>query len=77
MLNKLFFFYFGLLGKAKEYWEAENINEEMPTCQQMFNIFHPFDPVAYRSVFTTSITILLNHFWFLASYEVVFVFLTE
>ncbi|XP_022852802.1 phospholipase SGR2-like isoform X4 [Olea europaea var. sylvestris] len=36
------------IGKAKEYWEAENINEEMPTCQQMFNIFHPFDPVAYR-----------------------------
>ncbi|KAL2454456.1 Phospholipase SGR2 [Abeliophyllum distichum] len=36
------------IGKAKEYWEEENINEEMPACQQMFNIFHPFDPVAYR-----------------------------
>ncbi|KAL0417935.1 UNVERIFIED_CONTAM: Phospholipase SGR2 [Sesamum radiatum] len=35
-------------GKGKEYWEEENINEEMPACRQMFNIFHPFDPVAYR-----------------------------
>ncbi|KAL6316176.1 hypothetical protein AAG906_016006 [Vitis piasezkii] len=26
----------------------ENISEEMPSCRQMFNIFHPFDPVAYR-----------------------------
>ncbi|KAK4440927.1 Phospholipase SGR2 [Sesamum alatum] len=36
------------IGKGKEYWEEENINEEMPACRQMFNIFHPFDPVAYR-----------------------------
>lgn len=37
-----------LVGKGKHYWEEENINEEMPACRQMFNIFHPFDPVAYR-----------------------------
>ncbi|KAK4492143.1 hypothetical protein RD792_002940 [Penstemon davidsonii] len=36
------------IGKGKEYWEEENIIEEMPACRQMFNIFHPFDPVAYR-----------------------------
>ncbi|KAI3461756.1 hypothetical protein Pfo_018419 [Paulownia fortunei] len=36
------------IGKGKDYWEEENINEEMPACRQMFNIFHPFDPVAYR-----------------------------
>ncbi|XP_057772583.1 phospholipase SGR2-like isoform X2 [Salvia miltiorrhiza] len=36
------------IGKGKHYWEEENINEEMPACRQMFNIFHPFDPVAYR-----------------------------
>lgn len=36
------------IGKGKEYWEEENITEEMPACRQMFNIFHPFDPVAYR-----------------------------
>ncbi|XP_043809391.1 phospholipase SGR2 isoform X5 [Manihot esculenta] len=35
------------IGRGQEYWE-ENINEEMPACRQMFNIFHPFDPVAYR-----------------------------
>ncbi|GFP98743.1 phospholipase sgr2 [Phtheirospermum japonicum] len=35
-------------GKGKDYWEEDNINEEMPACRQMFNIFHPFDPVAYR-----------------------------
>lgn len=29
----------------------------MPACQQMFNIFHPFDPVAYRSVIAP-----LSHF---------------
>ncbi|KAK7852745.1 phospholipase sgr2 [Quercus suber] len=38
------------IGKGKEYWGEENISEEMPACRQMFNIFHPFDPVAYRSV---------------------------
>ncbi|KAL5776199.1 hypothetical protein ACOSP7_009125 [Xanthoceras sorbifolium] len=36
------------IGKGQEYWEEENISEEMPACRQMFNIFHPFDPVAYR-----------------------------
>ncbi|KAK7263811.1 hypothetical protein RJT34_31408 [Clitoria ternatea] len=36
------------LGRGQEYWEQENISEEMPACRQMFNIFHPFDPVAYR-----------------------------
>ncbi|KAL4594280.1 hypothetical protein ACB092_12G009400, partial [Castanea dentata] len=36
------------IGKGKEYWEEENISEEMPACRQMFNIFLPFDPVAYR-----------------------------
>ncbi|VFQ66803.1 unnamed protein product [Cuscuta campestris] len=36
------------IGQGKTYWEEENINEEMPACRQMFNIFHPFDPVAYR-----------------------------
>ncbi|KAI3450171.1 hypothetical protein Pfo_006836 [Paulownia fortunei] len=36
------------IGKGKEYWKEININEEMPACRQMFNIFHPFDPVAYR-----------------------------
>ncbi|MED6167907.1 hypothetical protein PIB30_007222 [Stylosanthes scabra] len=35
-------------GKGQEYWEQENISEEMPACRQMFNIFHPYDPVAYR-----------------------------
>ncbi|KAH9725491.1 phospholipase SGR2 [Citrus sinensis] len=36
------------VGKGQEYWAGENLNEEMPACRQMFNIFHPFDPVAYR-----------------------------
>lgn len=36
------------VGEGREYWGEENISEEMPACQQMFNIFHPFDPVAYR-----------------------------
>ncbi|XP_015578711.2 phospholipase SGR2 isoform X1 [Ricinus communis] len=36
------------IGKGQDYWAEENINEEMPACRQMFNIFHPFDPVAYR-----------------------------
>lgn len=35
-------------GQGKDYWNNENIVEEMPSCRQMFNIFHPFDPVAYR-----------------------------
>lgn len=41
---------FSIPGKGKDYWEEENISEELPACRQMFNIFHPFDPVAYRSV---------------------------
>ncbi|XP_014493841.1 phospholipase SGR2 isoform X2 [Vigna radiata var. radiata] len=36
------------IGKGQEYWEQENIREEMPACRQLFNIFHPYDPVAYR-----------------------------
>ncbi|RCV29405.1 hypothetical protein SETIT_6G010900v2 [Setaria italica] len=36
------------IGKGQGYWQDENIIEEMPCCRQMFNIFHPFDPVAYR-----------------------------
>ncbi|XP_031391825.1 phospholipase SGR2 isoform X2 [Punica granatum] len=36
------------IGKGRDYWDEENIIEEMPACRQMFNIFHPFDPVAYR-----------------------------
>ncbi|KAK9740707.1 hypothetical protein RND81_03G054600 [Saponaria officinalis] len=36
------------VGEGGEYWGEENIIEEMPACQRMFNIFHPFDPVAYR-----------------------------
>ncbi|XP_020584888.1 phospholipase SGR2 isoform X2 [Phalaenopsis equestris] len=36
------------IGKGQDYWQNENISEEMPCCRQMFNIFHPFDPVAYR-----------------------------
>ncbi|XP_071737236.1 phospholipase SGR2-like [Rutidosis leptorrhynchoides] len=36
------------IGKGKDYWEDENIIEEIPCCRQMFNIFHPYDPVAYR-----------------------------
>lgn len=50
-------FYFNvLLGKGQEYWDEENIIEEMPACRQMFNIFHPFDPVAYRSALNPFIT---------------------
>ncbi|KAI3874880.1 hypothetical protein MKW98_019453 [Papaver atlanticum] len=36
------------IGKGQDYWQDESICEEMPCCQQMLNIFHPFDPVAYR-----------------------------
>lgn len=44
-------------GKGQEYWAEENVNEEMPACRQMFNIFHPFDPVAYR---------FISHIYFIA-----------
>jgi hypothetical protein len=37
-------------GRGQDYWQDENIIEEMPCCRQMFNIFHPYDPVAYRFV---------------------------
>ncbi|KAL8167211.1 hypothetical protein V2J09_008710 [Rumex salicifolius] len=40
------------IGEGKEYWEEENISEEMPSCRRMFNIFHPFDP-NQRIHFTT------------------------
>lgn len=36
------------IGKGRDYWEEENVIEEMPACRRMFNIFHPYDPVAYR-----------------------------
>lgn len=36
------------IGRGKDYWQDEKISEEMPSCRQMYNIFHPFDPVAYR-----------------------------
>lgn len=36
------------IGKGGDYWQDENISEEIPSCRLMFNIFHPFDPVAYR-----------------------------
>ncbi|XP_028779744.1 phospholipase SGR2, partial [Neltuma alba] len=35
------------IGRGQEYWGEENIIEQMPACRQMFNIFHPYDPVAY------------------------------
>lgn len=36
------------LGEGKEYWQDEGIDEEMPACRLLLNIFHPYDPVAYR-----------------------------
>ncbi|KAM7280507.1 hypothetical protein ACFE04_007641 [Oxalis oulophora] len=36
------------IGGGKDYWGEDNIIEEMPAVRQMLNIFHPFDPVAYR-----------------------------
>ncbi|XP_072999918.1 phospholipase SGR2-like isoform X1 [Typha latifolia] len=37
------------IGRGKDYWhDDEEVSEEMPSCQKMFNIFHPFDPVAFR-----------------------------
>lgn len=36
------------IGNGKGYWEDDGIDEEMPACKRLFNIFHPFDPVAYR-----------------------------
>ncbi|XP_031281782.1 phospholipase SGR2-like isoform X2 [Pistacia vera] len=36
------------IGKGQDYMDEENIIEEMLVCRQMFNIFHPYDPVAYR-----------------------------
>ncbi|KAL0458987.1 UNVERIFIED_CONTAM: Phospholipase SGR2 [Sesamum latifolium] len=53
------------IGKGKEYWKEENINEEMPACRRVFNIFHPFDPVAYRNYWRDSDTALfmLKHLY--------------
>ncbi|XP_042427425.1 phospholipase SGR2-like isoform X2 [Zingiber officinale] len=36
------------VGRGQDYWKDETIIEEIPACRQMLNIFHPFDPVAYR-----------------------------
>ncbi|KAM3211533.1 hypothetical protein ACQJBY_064975 [Aegilops geniculata] len=36
------------VGRGQDYWQDKNVVEEMPCCRQMFNVFHPFDPVAYR-----------------------------
>lgn len=36
------------LGTGTEYWQDEGIDEEMPACRLLLNIFHPYDPVAYR-----------------------------
>ena len=47
-----YFNLFSPLGKGQDYWEEENISEEMPSCRKMFNIFHPFDPVENRFVKT-------------------------
>lgn len=49
----MYFFFFYIKGRGHDYWQDEKIQEEMPSCRQMFNIFHPFDPVAYRyAIFT-------------------------
>jgi hypothetical protein len=48
--SKLIIFFLLIPGRGQEYWEQENISEDMPACRQMFNIFHPYDPVAYRFV---------------------------
>ncbi|XP_074570030.1 phospholipase SGR2-like isoform X2 [Curcuma longa] len=36
------------VGRGQDYWKDITITEEIPACRQMLNIFHPFDPVAYR-----------------------------
>jgi hypothetical protein len=36
------------LGTGVQYWQDEGIDEEMPACRLLLNIFHPYDPVAYR-----------------------------
>ncbi|MCO5584361.1 hypothetical protein L7F22_038287 [Adiantum nelumboides] len=36
------------IGNGQEYWKDDGIEEEMPACKRLFNVFHPFDPVAYR-----------------------------
>lgn len=50
-----------MLGKGKDYWEEENVIEEMPACRRMFNIFHPYDPVAYRLVFMEIKQCIVSH----------------
>lgn len=56
-IMKLLFF---LQGRGQGYWQDEKITEEIPSCRQMFNIFHPFDPVAYRFFYYSLSTFL----WF-------------
>ncbi|KAL2609785.1 hypothetical protein R1flu_028358 [Riccia fluitans] len=36
------------IGEGQDYWNDDSIEEEMPCVRQMLNIFHPYDPVAYR-----------------------------
>ncbi|BBN19897.1 phospholipase DDHD1 [Marchantia polymorpha subsp. ruderalis] len=36
------------IGAGQEYWNDDGVEEEMPDVRQMMNIFHPYDPVAYR-----------------------------
>ncbi|KAL3699024.1 hypothetical protein R1sor_017046 [Riccia sorocarpa] len=36
------------IGEGQDYWNDDSIEEEMPDVRQMMNIFHPYDPVAYR-----------------------------
>lgn len=45
-------------GRGQDYWQDKNVVEEMPCCRQMFNVFHPFDPVAYRFVASLHIIVL-------------------
>lgn len=59
-LSKITFALLWLLGKGEEYWKEQNMIEEMPACRQMLNIFHPFDPVAYRSVFSVLFSLSLS-----------------
>eukprot|EP00850_Spirogloea_muscicola_P001411 SM000005S17208 [mRNA] locus=s5:845442:851065:+ [translate_table: standard] len=35
-------------GEGPEWWQQEGIQEELPACRQLLNIFHPYDPVACR-----------------------------
>ncbi|CAI7795361.1 unnamed protein product, partial [Closterium sp. NIES-53] len=35
-------------GESAQYWGMEGVQEELPACRHVLNIFHPHDPVAYR-----------------------------